>query len=51
MSAAEHHRGAILVADDNESNRELLCSLLTEEGYQSFFYVVGANLTSQHWPT
>jgi putative two-component system response regulator len=34
MSAGERHRGIVLVADDNESNRELLSSLLTEEGYQ-----------------
>jgi len=33
MSAQEHHHGIIPVADDNESNRELLSSLLTEEGY------------------
>jgi cyclic di-GMP phosphodiesterase len=30
----ERHLGTILVADDNEANRELLSSLLTEEGYQ-----------------
>lgn len=34
MSAPKPPHGTILVADDNESNRELLCSLLTEEGYQ-----------------
>jgi putative two-component system response regulator len=34
MSAPERHHGVILVADDNESNRELLSSLLTAEGYQ-----------------
>jgi putative two-component system response regulator len=27
-------KGTILVADDNEANRELLCDLLTAEGYQ-----------------
>jgi putative two-component system response regulator len=34
MLAPERHRGTILVADDNESNRELLSTLLIEEGYQ-----------------
>jgi putative two-component system response regulator len=34
MSAPERHRGTILVADDNESNCELLSSLLTGEGYR-----------------
>ena len=33
MSAAERHQGVILVADDNESNRELLSALLGTEGY------------------
>src|SRR5258708_21176979 len=33
MSAQERHQGTVLVADDNESSRELLSSLLTEEGY------------------
>src|SRR6266851_3318968 len=33
MSARERHHGIILVADDNESNRELLSTLLTAEGY------------------
>ena len=33
MSAQERHQGTILVADDNESNRELLSTLLTAEGY------------------
>ena len=31
MPAPERHHGIILVADDNESNRELLCSLLVQE--------------------
>jgi len=34
MLAPERHHGIILVADDNESNRELLSALLTEQGYQ-----------------
>ena len=34
MSAPERHHGIVLVADDNESNRELLCSLLVQEGYR-----------------
>ncbi len=33
MSARERHHGIILVADDNEANRELLSTLLTGEGY------------------
>lgn len=34
MLVQERHQGTILVADDNESTRELLSSLLTDEGYQ-----------------
>jgi len=34
MSARDVHEGIILIADDNESNRELLSTLLSEEGYQ-----------------
>jgi putative two-component system response regulator len=34
MSAPQSHRGIILVADDNEANRELVSALLTAEGYQ-----------------
>jgi putative two-component system response regulator len=34
MSARDAHEGIILIADDNESNRELLSTLLNEEGYQ-----------------
>jgi putative two-component system response regulator len=34
MSSLERHKGIILVADDNELNRELLSSLLGQEGYQ-----------------
>src|SRR5260370_37335541 len=34
MSAPQGHRGIILVADDNEANRELLSALLSAEGYQ-----------------
>jgi putative two-component system response regulator len=33
MSAPQGHRGIILVADDNEANRELLSALLSAEGY------------------
>ncbi len=33
MSAPQSHRGIILVADDNEANRELVSALLTAEGY------------------
>jgi putative two-component system response regulator len=34
MSAAQGHRGIILVADDNEANRELVSAFLNAEGYQ-----------------
>src|SRR3979490_2928906 len=34
MSAPQSHKGNILVADDNEANRELLSALLSAEGYQ-----------------
>jgi putative two-component system response regulator len=34
MSAPQNHQGSILVADDNDANRELLSSLLSQEGYQ-----------------
>src|ERR1700741_669150 len=34
MPASERHEGIILVADDNEANRELLSALLSAEGYQ-----------------
>jgi putative two-component system response regulator len=34
MSAPRSHKGIILVADDNEANRELLSALLSAEGYQ-----------------
>ncbi len=34
MPASERHEGIILVADDNEGNRELLSALLSAEGYQ-----------------
>jgi len=34
MPGLESHEGIILVADDNEANRELLSGLLTAEGYQ-----------------
>jgi putative two-component system response regulator len=34
MSASQSHKGIILVADDNEANRELVSALLGAEGYQ-----------------
>jgi putative two-component system response regulator len=34
MSAPQGHLGVVLVADDNEANRELLSALLSAEGYQ-----------------
>src|ERR1700687_5464470 len=34
MSAPQSRNGIILVADDNEANRELLSALLSAEGYQ-----------------
>ncbi len=34
MSAPENHQGIILVADDNEANRELLSALLSAEAYK-----------------
>ena len=34
MSAPQAHEGIILVADDNDANRELLSALLSAEGYQ-----------------
>src|SRR5258708_5977936 len=34
MHASEGREGIILVADDNESNRELLSALLSAEGYR-----------------
>jgi putative two-component system response regulator len=34
MPASEGHEGVILVADDNEANRELLSALLSAEGYE-----------------
>src|ERR1700751_266698 len=34
MSAPQGHWGVILVADDDEANRELLSTLLSAEGYQ-----------------
>src|SRR5437879_4408531 len=34
MPAPQGHRGIILVADDNEANRELVSALLSAEGYQ-----------------
>jgi len=34
MSVPHGHHETILVADDNEANRELLSALLSAEGYQ-----------------
>src|SRR2546427_11992224 len=36
MPASEGHEGTILIADDNEANRDLLSALLSAEGYQVF---------------
>jgi putative two-component system response regulator len=37
MSVSKGHLGIILVADDNEANRELLSDLLSPEGYEVVF--------------
>jgi len=34
MPAPESHKGIVLVADDNEANRELLSAQLNAEGYR-----------------
>src|SRR5580704_16304832 len=34
MPTSETHEGIILLADDNEANRDLLSALLSAEGYQ-----------------
>src|ERR1700730_17326626 len=41
MSAPQSHKGIILVADDNEANRELLSALLSAEGYQVLYAADG----------
>src|ERR1700731_247258 len=41
MSAPQSHKGIILVADDNEANRELLSALLSAEGYQVVYAADG----------
>jgi CheY-like chemotaxis protein len=35
MSASQWHQEIILVADDNEANRELLSALLSAEGWDA----------------
>ena len=41
MSAPEGHHEIVLVADDNEANRELLSALLSAEGYfcRDYFWI------------
>jgi putative two-component system response regulator len=41
MSLSQSHKGIILVADDNEANRELVSALLDAEGYQVVCVVDG----------
>jgi putative two-component system response regulator len=43
MLASERHEAIILVADDNEANRELVSELLTAEGYQVVCAADGQN--------
>jgi cyclic di-GMP phosphodiesterase len=47
MSAKDSHEGIILVADDNELNRELLSTLLSEEGYQVLLATDGQQALEQ----
>src|SRR5260370_8454875 len=47
MSARERFHGIILVADDNEANRELLASLLGQEGYQVISVADGRQALAQ----
>ena len=47
MSAKDAHEGIILVADDNELNRELLSTLLSEEGYQVILATDGQQALEQ----
>jgi putative two-component system response regulator len=47
MSAKDAHEGIILVADDNELNRELLSTLLSEEGYQVLLATDGQQALEQ----
>jgi putative two-component system response regulator len=47
MSAKGAHEGIILVADDNELNRELLSTLLSEEGYQVILATDGQQALEQ----
>jgi putative two-component system response regulator len=47
MSARDAHEGIILVADDNELNRELLSTLLGEEGYQVILATDGQQALEQ----
>src|SRR5712672_1708102 len=47
MSAKDTHEGIILVADDNELNRELLSTLLSDEGYQVILATDGQQALEQ----
>ncbi len=47
MSAKDAHEGIILVADDNELNRELLSTLLSDEGYQVILATDGQQALEQ----
>ncbi len=47
MSTSEIREGIILVADDNEANRELLSALLSAEGYQVVCAVDGQQALGQ----
>jgi hypothetical protein len=49
MSASQLHEGSILVADDNEANRELLSSLLGQEGYHIISVADGAGAAKQRF--
>jgi cyclic di-GMP phosphodiesterase len=47
MPFSKSHEGIILVADDNEANRELVSALLTAEGYQ-VVYAADGQEAQQH---
>lgn len=47
MPAPERHHGIVLVADDNESNREFLCGLLVQEGYRVVLVADGQQALEQ----
>jgi CheY-like chemotaxis protein len=48
MHASEGHEGIILVADDNEANRELLSALLSAEGYEEPSFIARLQPSLQH---